>query len=67
MSLNHLCANDISDDDCLKCAVRGITLKCPMNCPDFEDIRLSMSDEFLDERDRLIKAFGLNDRLPWED
>ena len=59
--LNHLCANDVSDDDCNKCMVHGIIFRCPHFCQDFEDIRGSMSAAMLAERERLMEIMGVED------
>jgi hypothetical protein len=64
--LNYLCENDISDDDCLQCGIHGIKFSCPDNCPDFRDVRESMTPEMLAERDRLIKIMGVKDDPKWE-
>lgn len=61
MTLNYLCENDVSDEDCYKCYKRGIIFGCPPNCPDFKDARAQMSPEMLAERDRLMKMLGVTD------
>lgn len=60
-TLNYLCENDISDEDCYKCLKHGITFICPDNCPDFEDVRKNMSPELLAERTRLMEMLGVKD------
>lgn len=60
-TLNYLCRNDISDDDCYKCIKHGIVFKCPKACPDFADVRADMSKEVLEERTRLMKQLGRTD------
>ena len=60
-TLNYLCENDISDDDCLRCLKHGIKFKCPENCPDFDDARKHMSPEMLKERERIMRILGLKD------
>lgn len=62
-TLNYLCENDISDDDCLRCLVHGIKFRCPNDCPDFKDARKSMTPEMLKERERLMKIMGVKDRI----
>ena len=64
-TLNNLCENDISDDDCFKCCVHGIKFRCPDNCPDFKDVRRRMSPEMLAERERLMKKLGVSDDPRW--
>ena len=33
------CVNDVGDEDCAKCLIRGILLNgCPYKCEDYEDI-----------------------------
>lgn len=61
-TLNYLCKNDVSDEDCNKCLVHGITFYCPVGCPDFEDVRKDMSPELLAERERLMNILGVKDR-----
>lgn len=60
-TLNYLCRNDISDDDCYKCIKHGIVFTCPKACPDFEDIRKEMSKEMLEARSKLMEQLGLKD------
>ena len=60
-TLNYLCKNDISDDDCYRCLKHGIKFGCPKNCPDFEDIRKDMSPELLAERERIMNIMGIKD------
>ena len=62
-TLNYLCKNDISDEDCNRCLVHGIMFGCPKGCPDFEDVRKDMSPELLAERDRIMKMLGRDDRI----
>lgn len=66
MTLNYLCENDISDDDCNKCLKHGITFRCPTNCPDFRDVRKRMSPEMRAEREQLMTALGVKDDDRWE-
>ena len=61
MSLNYLCNHDISDDDCNRCSVHGITYRCPEGCSDFKDARKEMSPEVSRERNRLMKKFDVKD------
>ena len=65
MSLNYLCNNDISDEDCYRCSAHGITFRCPDGCPDFDDVRNSMSTELKKERDRLMEIMGVEDDPRW--
>lgn len=65
MSLNYLCDHDISDDDCNRCSVHGITYRCPEGCPDFKDVRKEMSPEILSERNRLMEKFDIKDDPRW--
>lgn len=65
-TLNYLCRHDISDEDCYKCGKHGITLCCPANCPDFEDMRAGMDEETKKLRTAIMAKAGLKDRLPWE-
>ena len=67
MTLNYLCAHDISDEDCYKCSIHGIRLRCPNNCKDFSDVRGDMNADVLYERSKIMKHFGLKDRYPWEE
>lgn len=60
-TLNYLCENDVSDDDCFKCMIHGITFRCPKGCPDFKDVRDKMSPEVKAERERLMKIMGVQD------
>ena len=62
-TLNYLCANDISDDDCYKCGKHGIVFGCPPDCPDFEDTRKRMTPEMLKERERLMNILGVKDTI----
>ena len=62
-TLNYLCENDCSDDDCYRCLKRGIIFGCPKDCPDFVDARSKMSPEMLAERERLMKILGVEDRI----
>ena len=64
MSLNYLCSHDISDDDCLRCAIHGLKFTCPEGCPDFDDIRIGMPEELKRERERLMKILGVEDKIP---
>jgi len=64
-TLNYLCANDVSDEDCYKCIKRGIVFRCPKGCPDFEDVRESMSADALQERDHLMELLGVQDDPMW--
>lgn len=66
MSLNYLCRNDVSDEDCYKCLVHGITFACPNNCPDFDDVRATMDEKTKRLRADIMAKAGLKDRLPWE-
>ena len=66
-TLNYLCENDISDDDCYKCSKRGIVFRCPNNCPDFADARKGMSPEMLAERTRLMQILGVKDEERWDE
>lgn len=63
--LNYLCENDISDDDCLRCLVHGIKFACPIDCPDFKDGRKNLTEEQLEERDRLMKVLSVKDDPRW--
>lgn len=65
-TLNYLCRNDISDEDCYKCIEHGILLRCPINCPDFDDARKYMSKEGRVERQRLMDKLGRTDPFPYE-
>ena len=60
-TLNYLCENDISDEDCLRCLIHGIKFACPDDCPDFDDVRKHMSPEMLKERERIMRILGLKD------
>lgn len=60
-TLNYLCKHDISDEDCYKCIKKGIVLRCPSSCPDFEDVRADMSKAQLDERQKLMDVLGRTD------
>lgn len=60
-TLNYLCKNDISEDDCYKCIKHGITFKCPSNCPDFADVRADMTEEQLKARQNLMELLGMSD------
>lgn len=61
-TLNYLCKHDVSDDDCYKCTKHGIVYRCPVGCPDFDDVRKDMSPAMLKERERLMKILGVKDR-----
>ena len=61
-TLNYLCKNDVSDEDCNRCLVHGIMFGCPKGCPNFEDRRKDMSPELLAERERIMKILGRKDR-----
>ena len=63
-TLNYLCRNDISDDDCYRCSKHGITFRCPSGCPDFDDARKYMNEEELAERTRIMERAGLSDPFP---
>ena len=60
-TLNYLCLNDVSDDDCYKCMKHGIVLRCPAACPDFDDRRKYMTPKQLEERAKLMEMMGLRD------
>ena len=60
-TLNYLCKNDISDEDCYKCIEHGIVLRCPNGCPDFKDVRADMTKEELSERKKLLDMLGRTD------
>ena len=60
-TLNYLCENDISDEDCLRCLINGIKFGCPEDCPDFKDVRKQMTPEMLEERERLMNILGVKD------
>lgn len=60
-TLNYLCENDVSDEDCYKCLIHGIQFSCPSNCPDFQDVRKRMSPEMLDLRQELMRRLGVED------
>ena len=30
------CVNNVSDEDCGKCMVRGLIFSCPQNCEDYD-------------------------------
>lgn len=62
-TLNYLCENDISDEDCYKCAKHGIVFGCPKDCPDFKDVRKNMSAEMLDMRGQLMMKLGVEDPI----
>lgn len=62
-TLNYLCENDVSDDDCYKCVVHGILFGCPKDCPDFADARKRMTKEQLAERERLMAILGVKDEM----
>ena len=66
-TLNYLCYNDISDDDCKRCSKRGITMLCPDGCPDFTDVRKRMSPEVLKLRGTLMALMGIEDDSRWEE
>ena len=63
-TLNYLCRNDISDEDCYRCVVHGLKYRCPDNCPDFDDVRKYMDKETLRERDEIMKKMGVSDPFP---
>lgn len=63
-TLNYLCDNDISDDDCYKCFKHGYLFSCPSNCPDFKDVRIGMSESMLKERERIMEKLGTKDPFP---
>ena len=65
MSLNYLCENDVSDEDCYKCSKHGIVFRCPDGCPDFNDIRKKMTLEEREERSILMKKLGWDDDPRW--
>lgn len=65
MTLNYLCENDMSDDDCYKCVKHGIVFRCPDGCHDFEDVRKKMTPEQLKEREELMKKMGIKDDPRW--
>ena len=60
-TLNYLCEHDVSDEDCYKCMKHGIVFGCPADCPDFKDVRDSMTPEMKAERERLMKILGVKD------
>ena len=64
-TLNYLCTNDISDEDCNRCLVHGIKYRCPDGCPDFDDVRKHMSPEVLAERERFMTIMGIKDDERW--
>ena len=66
MTLNYLCENDISDEDCYKCSRHGIVFRCTAGCPDFKDVRKKMSAEQLRERNELMEKMGIKDDPKWE-
>lgn len=66
MALNYLCANDVSDEDCRKCAIHGIRYRCIANCPDFADIRQGMPEDMARLRGELMELAGLKDSIPME-
>lgn len=35
MALNYTCIHNVSDEDCNKCMIHGILLKCPEGCKDY--------------------------------
>ena len=39
MSLNYRCVNNVGDEDCGKCMIRGFIYDCPDRCSDFDDGR----------------------------
>lgn len=61
MPLNYLCDHDISEDDCNRCSIHGITYRCPEGCPDFKDVRKEMPPEVSKERNRLMEKFDIKD------
>lgn len=60
-TLNYLCGNDVSDEDCYKCLIHGIQFSCPPDCPDFADVRARMSPEMLEFRQTLMDKLGVKD------
>lgn len=62
-TLNYLCENDVSDEDCNKCIKHGIVFKCPSGCPDFIGVRANMPEGLLKERERIMKQAGMTDTL----
>lgn len=66
-TLNYLCKNDVSDEDCYKCTKHGIVFRCPTGCPDFDDVRKEMPKEMLAERERLMKQLGVTDSIKFGD
>lgn len=44
MAFNYGCVNNVSDEDCGKCMIRGFIYGCPNRCSDFDDGR-GNSDE----------------------
>lgn len=63
-TLNYLCRNDVSDEDCYKCMKYGILIGCPSHCEYFDDVRSRMTPEQLEERERIMKIIGANDPFP---
>ena len=63
-TLNYLCRNDVSDEDCYKCMKYGILIGCPSNCEYFDDVRARMTPEQLEERERIMKIIGVKDHFP---
>lgn len=63
-TLNYLCRNDVSDDDCNKCIKHGIVFRCPAGCPDFDDVRKYMTKRTIEKREEIMKQYGLQDNNP---
>lgn len=60
-TLNYLCRNDVSDEDCYKCIKQGILQRCPAKCPYFDDKRKYQDKKTLKKRKELMKKLGVKD------
>lgn len=54
MNLNNTCIHNVSDEDCNKCMIHGILLKCPEGCKDYNRGNRKTKSEYMKEQNMFV-------------